>query len=190
MLREDITRLLGTSAFRRSIKDKFLAVAEGVTPPDLIGTTPTHEFARQAASEHLLKLAISFAASQALFANPADRHHITLTLERCLRDEGQVIAGVSILSAVSALSRASENTPITRRATPIGAPLGQKRKRTQPFGGKQPPQSTMPPITNPSLVCSNCGGKGHSSCSLPVGTSLVCTRCSGKGHVRPQCPSK
>jgi hypothetical protein len=189
-LRKDLTRFTTGSEFRRRLRSEFLEQAkDGQTPNSLVGTTETHVWLRHAVHDQLLKLAISFLASQAVVANPAaDRVAIANTLDRTLRDEGSMLTGLTVLSAVTSINKvtgpASSATPITSNTStnnttrPSNTGVGGKRKR-----------ETKKVLANPSQKCTNCGGRGHASCELPKSVNLTCSLCQGKGHISPQCPS-
>ena len=142
-LRDDVVRICSSSPQRRAFAGLFRSAGRGVTPPCLVGDTPTHTFARHGAREFLRRLALSVCLALMVEAQPhLDKEPTRRLLERVLDQDENVRLANGLLSSVSKM-RTAEDTLVKKTSK------------------DQAPTTTATTDPAKNVICNGCKQRGH-----------------------------
>jgi len=143
ILRDEVVRLCSTSPSRRAFSALFRQAGQGVTPPCLLGDTPTHVFARHGAREFLRRVGLAVCLSLMLLQQPnLEKEGARRMLERVVDQDDNTRLANGLLTSVSKM-RSAEETLVRKT-------------------GKDSAASA-----EADAVCKNCGLRGHYARNCP-----------------------
>ena len=189
-LRQQFVQAARGNSDAETLADLFLSTPQGQTPAALIGDTPTHVLARNAAWWWLKKLAAIVMAAVLRNTSDADRAACPKDLLPFLEDDIERLNATLLSRALSRTpgSANASDAPSKRARESAGSQQAKRPSRTLPVGARRqvtavrpqqrqqmptPPAPTLPLPTTP-------GAPG----------AIICRRCGGRGHIERDCPSK
>ena len=189
-LRQQFVQAARGNSDAETLADLFLSTPQGQTPAALIGDTPTHVLARNAAWWWLKKLAAIVMAAVLRNTSDADRAACPKDLLPFLEDDIERLNATLLSRALSRTpgSANASDAPSKRARESAGSQQAKRPSRNLPVGARrqvtavrpqqrqQMPTPPAPPLPLPTLP----GAPG----------AIICRRCGGRGHIERDCPSK